>query len=505
MPERGGGLGPGERGGHGVVDFAAESVSRVRKAGSGRGGPVGLHLSRPAARANLRAVNIVIVGIGEVGRHLAQTLSEKQHSLTIIESSEAMAEALRDQFDAHVIHGNGSSVATLAEANVAEADVLMALSGDDNANLVCASLGRAMGAKRTIARVHAATIRDQWLFDVREHFGIDHLFSTQRLAAIELAKHVRNPQGLLVHELARGRIEVQQVRVAADSPLVGKPLRELSLPKRFRIGSVQRANRTFIAGAEDVLEPGDLVTILGAPKVVMEMLPRFCTRDAPDEEVSVVIFGGGEYGFSLAQMLEGHRCRVRIIERNEALCQELSESLRHTVVIHGDATSLQQLKEEQVGNADFFIAASEDDEDNVMACLQAKNLGTKYCLTLIHRADYAEVIVRNRERLQIHAAVSPREAADADLLRFISTERANVILALPDGTEIVEAVIPEQSELNGRKVRDIRWPKGSGLVALVRASEAMVPGPDDEIEAGEILYALVSPEAHRAFMRLVKK
>lgn len=448
-------------------------------------------------------MNIVIVGIGEVGRHLALSLSEKQHSLSIIESSEDMADGLRDKFDAHVICGNGTSVSTLAEANVAQADVLVALSGDDNANLVAASLAKAMGARRTIARVHASTVRDQWLFDVRQHFGIDHLFSTQRLAAIELAKFVRNPQGLLVRELARGRIEVQQVEVSGDSPLLGHPLRELSLPERFRVGAVQRLEKTFIPGGEDMLEAGDLVTVFGAPKVVSDMLPKFCTSATPEDEVSVVIFGGGEYGFSLAQMLEGRRCRVRIIERDAALCENLSEMLHRTVIINGDATSVQQLKEEQVGEADFFVAATADDEDNVMTCLQAKSLGTKYCLTLIHRADYADVISRNSERLQIHAAVSPREAADADLLRYISTEPANTMLRLPDGTEVIEAVIPENSPLNGKKVAEVKWPRGSGLVALLRGSEAVVPGPDDEMNAGEVLYAMVSPAARKPFVRLL--
>ncbi|MCP5517415.1 MAG: Trk system potassium transporter TrkA [Verrucomicrobiales bacterium] len=448
-------------------------------------------------------MNIVIVGVGEVGRHLAQSLTEKQHNLSIIESSETIANELKDRFDAHVLCSNGTSVSTLAEANVAEADLLMALSGDDNANLVAASLGKAMGARRTIARVHASTIRDRWLFDIQQHFRIDHVFSTQRLAAIELAKFVRNPEGLLVRELARGKIEVQQVAVSADSPLLGSKLRDLGLPARLRIGSINRGAHLIIPGAEDELEPNDLITLFGAPRVLSEVLPRFSTRAVAEEEVSVVIFGGGEYGFSLAQMLEGRRYRVRIIERNEALCRELSNALQRTVIIHGDATSVQQLKEEQVGRADFFIAASEDDEDNVMTCLQAKSLGTRYCLTLIHRADYADVVSRNSEQLQIRAAVSPREATNADLLRYISTDRSNTILEFPDGTEVSESVIPTDSPLIGRQVAAVKWPRGSGLVALLRGSEAIVPGPNDTIEAGDIVYALVAHAARKAFARLL--
>ncbi len=350
----------------------------------------------------------------------------------------------------------------------------------------------------------ASTLRDRWLFDLQQHFGIDHLLSTQRLAAIELAKYVRHPEGLLVGELARGKIEVQQIGVMADSPLIGRPLRDLGLPARLRIGSIHRGTRLLIPGGEDSIEEGDRVTLFAAPRLLSEVLSRFSSIQASGEDVSVVIFGGGEYGFSLAQMLESPRFRVRIIERDARLCRRLSEVLQRTAIIQGDATSVQQLKEEQVGAADFFIAATEDDEDNVMTCLQAKSLGTRYCLTLIHRSDYADVVSRNSEQLQIRAAVSPREATRADLLRYISTEPLNRVLQLPDGVEIAEAVIQPGAPLDGRAVGGVNWPRGSGLVALLRGSEAIVPGPEDRVRAGDVIYALVSMGARRAFTRLLR-
>ncbi|MBN2508153.1 MAG: Trk system potassium transporter TrkA [Verrucomicrobia bacterium] len=449
-------------------------------------------------------MNIVIVGLGEVGRHLAETLAQQQHSLSILESCEPLAHELDEQLDARVIWGNGSSVAALAEVNVPEAEVFLALSGDDNANLVAASLAKALGAQRTIARVHARVQREEWLFDLRSHFHIDHLFSTQRLAAVELAKYVRNPEGLLVEEIARGRIEVQQILLAADRPVIGKPLRELGLPARVRIGSIQRDGRLFIPTAADTLAAGDLITVFGAPAKLTEVLPQFRADALPESEISVVIFGGGEYGFSLAQMLEGHRYRVRIIERDERVCRQLSGLLNRTVVIQGNATSIQQLKEEQVGDADFFIAASDDDEDNVMTCLQAKNLGTKYCLTLVHRRDYADVISRNSQQLQIHAAVSPRQATNRDLMRYITHDRVTSVLPLAGGAEVLEAVLPAQCALTGRAVGAIQWPEGSVLVALLHGSEALVPRAEDVMQAGDVVYALVASQAKSAFVRLLK-
>jgi trk system potassium uptake protein TrkA len=202
-------------------------------------------------------------------------------------------------------------------------------------------------------------------------------------------------------------------------------------------------------------------------------------------------------------MLEGHRFRVRIIERDAAKCRELSETLQRTVVIHGDATSVQQLKEEQVGEADFFIAASEDDEDNVMTCLQAKNLGTRYCLTLIHRSDYADVISRNSQQLRIHAAVSPREATNRELLRYITPDRANTVLSLGNDVEVLEAVLPDSTALEGRKVSEVQWPEGCVLVALLHGSEAVVPGADNVLAGGDTLYAVVARGAKKRFTALI--
>jgi trk system potassium uptake protein TrkA len=195
---------------------------------------------------------------------------------------------------------------------------------------------------------------------------------------------------------------------------------------------------------------------------------------------------------------------VRVIERDPKLCRRLSETLQRTVVIQGDATSVQQLKEEQVGDAEFFIAASGDDEDNVMTCLQAKSLGTHYCLTLIHRADYADVISRNSQQLQIHAAVSPRETALRELMRYITAGQSSTVLRLAGDAEVLEAVIPESGKLAQAKVSEVAWPEGSMLVALLHGSGAVVPGPEDVMAPGDTICALVSDEVKADFLRLLK-
>jgi trk system potassium uptake protein TrkA len=388
---------------------------------------------------------------------------------------------------------------------VPECDLFLSLTSDANTNLVAASLARALGARKAIARVHLGVQQEEWLFDFKSQFGIDYLFSSERLAAVELAKYVRNPEGLMVEELARGRIELQQIRIPPDSPVAGRTLQELGLPNRLRVASIQRGELHFIPGAGDPIRADDLVTVFGEPRKLSELAKTWRNAESEEGEKTVVIFGGGDYGFSLAQMLEGGRFRVRIMERDPRVCRRISNLLQRTVVLQGDATSLQFLKEERVGDADFYIAATRDDEDNVMTCLQAKNLGTKYCVALIHRSDYADVISQNSERLRILGAVSPRVATSRDLLRFVTSKDYHVVMELSGGVQVIETPIKRNSAVAGQRIADVAWPPGSGLVALLQGSKAVVPAGSDVMEPGDTAYAIVSPEARGALIKLLRE
>ena len=448
-------------------------------------------------------MNIIIVGAGEIGRHLAESLSSQQHNIAVIDQSEKLTSDLDETLDAQIICEDGASVTALVEAQVAECDLFLALTSDDNTNLVSASIAKALGAKKTIARVHYGIQREEWLFDYKKHFRIDYLFSSERLAAVELAKFVRNPEKKFVEELARGRIELQQTFVSPMCDAVDNTLADLKLPPRVRVAFIQRYGKSIIPAADEVFEAGDLVTIFGEPTLLQTILPRFQSDVEKMEEVNIVIFGGGEYGFALAQMLEGQSSKVRVIDQNARICRELAETLHRSVVIHGDATSLQLLREEQVGSADFFIATSPDDEDNVMACLQARNLGTRYCLALIQRGDYADIISQNSKRLGILGAVSPRVATSRDLLRFVTSDKYHIIMNLADGAEVIETVTTKRSKVSGKKVAECGLPKGSGLVALIRGEQAIVPAAEDVIEIGDTVYAIVSQEAKKAVIKLL--
>lgn len=449
-------------------------------------------------------MNIVIVGAGEVGSHLAGSLATESHNIFVIERSARVAAELQDKIDAQVVCGEGISVATLEEAMIAEADVLLALTSDDSTNLVTASMAKALGAKQALCRVHGGIQREEWLFNYREHFHIDYLFSSERLAAIELAKFIRNPDSLLVEEIARGRIELQQVDVGAGCPVAGRPLDQLGLPKRVRIGMVERDGRYFVPGASDTIEEGDRVTVFGETRRLAETAEMLRARRESALRRNVVIFGGTECGVALAQMLESGGYRVRVFESDRKRCAQLAQLLQASVIIHADATSLSHLREERVGEADFFVAVANEDEDNVMTCLQANNLGTRHTLALIHRADYADAIQRSGRELGILGAVSPREAVRRDLMRFMTPHGHRTTLRLGTVAEVIESQVAAGSALAGRLVHEVRWPKACGLVALLHKQVATVPAADDRIEEGDTVYAIVTDESRDDFLALLR-
>lgn len=447
-------------------------------------------------------MNIIIVGAGEIGRYLARTLSSHRHRIKVIEESESLARDVQDHLDVGVLCGNGAAAALQAEADVGECDLFLALTGQDNTNLVAGSVAKSLGAKKVAARVHATIQHGQWVLDYRRHFGLDYLFSTERLAAVELAKHIRYRGKLVVEEIARGRIEVIQMRVSEKCELMDKPLQELNLPAQVRIAVIHRDATLLVPGGQDCLKANDMVTLFGVPNELTKLTSLLQAKPPKRAKQKVVIFGGSEYGFAIAQLLEGGPFEVRILEKDGARCRKLSELLQHTTIIQGDASSAQQLREEQIEDADFFVAASEYDEDNVMAFLQAKRLGVDHALSIIHRADYADVIDTSRGQLGLEAAISPRQATMRDLLKFVEGPRYHQIVELLGQVELVQFTVQPEAAVAGRRLAEISWPPSSALVAVLRDEEAIVPGGQVALQPDDVAFAVTLPDSRNRLAKL---
>lgn len=451
-------------------------------------------------------MRIVIIGAGEVGSHLCETLSLADHDVTVIERDQQLAQTLHEQLDARVLNENGSSALTLKNAGVAKCDFFLAMTSSDETNLVSSSLAKALGAKTTFARVHDATFRDNSVINHQSHFGIDHLVNPEALAAVELAKRIRNPGRVAVEDFGRGQIEVLSLKIQQGAKIVGAPLKELKLPGNMRIGLISRDSETEVAHADSVLQDGDQVTLFGHPDSLFEAKPLFRPDSKLSKNISVTLLSGSEIAISLIRLLSNPRFKIRVIEKDLKLCRSLAEQLPQVTLVHGEGTSLRVLEEEEIGSADFFVACSKDDEDNIMTCLQAFKLGAQHTMLAINRADYIEVLGKLSWTLGLELAVSPRVATANEILRYIG-KKSFIELEGSDKSDsscIIEIDISSRSAVAGKRIRDIDWPSKCVIVGQESGYTPRTPTGNDVIEAGDSIIAIVCKSKLKELLKLAR-
>ena len=353
--------------------------------------------------------------------------------------------------------------------------------------MVAASIAKAMGARRTVARVYAPVFRDLSTFDYQRHFRIDRMLSLEHLSAMELARGIRQPGSVAVENFARGQLQVHELEVEEKAPSAGQLLKELVLPKGVRVGSIFRNGKMTIAGAEDRLQAGDRITLIGAQEDLDDVRDVFQTEPPP--KLGVVIAGGGETGYHLARTLEGRRFAVVLMDSDMARCEYLASHLQRTTVVHCDATRRRTLEEERVGSADVFVACTGDDEDNILAGVEARELGAETIMAIVSRPDYGNIV----GKLGIDHVVSPRAVMARQILGFLN--KGPVIshwpLASGGSIGIMELEVVEGVPATRDVLAALKLPSQCLIAAVMHENFVRVPAADDRMVAGDTVVALV--------------
>lgn len=443
-------------------------------------------------------MRIVVLGAGTVGRSISALLCQYGHSLTVIDASAERVRQLNDTLDVRAIQGSASQASVLFQAGIGSADLCLGMTGIDEVNLVGGSMASAMGARRSVSRVYAPVFRDLSTFDYRRHFGIDRLLSVEQLTAVELARKIRHPGSVSVENLAGGNVQVHALNVGEDLAGVGVSLKDLKLPTGVRVGSITRNEQTRIAGADDTLVPGDRITLIGAGEELYKATRLF--RAEKNKPQHIVIAGGGETGYHLAHSLEGRRIRVTLMESDRDRCDFLASHLDQATIVHRDATRRNDLEEERIGSADVFVACTGDDENNIVAAVEARDIGAGQVMALVGRPDYAQVV----GRLGIDFAVSPREVVAKEVLGYLTTG-AVVSRSTPNastGLAILEIDVHEASHAARVRLSDLPLPEQCLILACVREGFATVPGADQQFVAGDTVVALVAEQSEKEAVAL---
>jgi trk system potassium uptake protein TrkA len=443
-------------------------------------------------------MRIVVLGAGTVGTSIANVLCQNGHNVTLVDNDPAKVRRANAELDVRALTGSASQSSVLFQAEVLGADLCLAVTGDDEANIVAASMAKAMGARRTVARVYAPIFRDLSTFDYQRHFNIDRLLSIEHLSAMELAREIRHPGAVAVENFARGELEMQELAVQEATSAVGVPLKELKLPSGVRIGSIFRNGRMTIAGADDRVAVGDRITLIGARDDIDDVRDLF-QKQAPPKQ-GVVIAGGGETGYHVARVLETGRFAVLLIEMSRDRCEFLAAHLKHTTVVCSDAQRRATLEEERVGSADVFVACTGDDEDNIMACVEARELGAKTIMSIVSRPDYAYVV----GKLGIDHAVSPRHVVAREVLGFLNTGSVISRAPLTEGgpIDIMEIEVLQGVPATEHVLAKLDLPPQSLIGAIIRENYVMVPGGDDRMMPGDTVVALVEKSAVDGLLKM---
>lgn len=441
-------------------------------------------------------MNIVILGAGTVGNSIAELLCNSRQNVSLVDKSADALQRAEEQLDVRTVCGSAYDVVTLFQAGVQSADLCLAVTSLDEVNLMAASIAREMGAARSVARITNPAIHDTSTFDYRRHFRIDRLLSLEHLTALELAKQVRDRGLFTVENFARGGIEVREVEAQSDSQVIGIPLRELRLPLGVRVGVISNATRTVIAGADDVISAGDHVTLIGTSDGVESIKKQFEHRLPP--RLKVIIAGGGKIGYHVAALLERRRFQVTLMESDRDRCDQIATGLDKATVLHADATRRSEMEEARVGHADVFIACTGRDEDNIICGVEARELGARRIMCVIRRPDYANVL----EKLGIDVAVSPRQVLARQVVGLVE-EGPIIDRSLISGqeAEVWEIEVAVDSPISRAALRNVEFKHGL-VAAFERDAHVRVPGPDDQLKAGDTAIVLVDRSRARETLEL---
>lgn len=432
-------------------------------------------------------MNILIVGLGEVGSYLAKVLSTEGHSITVIDPDLQRLRRVADLLDLQAVNGDGSRPDVLDRADAHRMDLLLAVSNDDKVNMLTCLFGKRMGAKKTVLRLGdtSAFRRSKTFF--RHNLQHDLLLSLNDLAAEEIVRTVQQSRGPAIVNFAEGRVQMRCFHLDEGAPFVGKLLKDLKIPAGMLITAIDRDHEVLVPGGSDDLRAGDEVFVLGEPKALTTFEKKIGSKQPAPR--NVFVYGSGVMTVQVCQTLQRDHVSVRVVVEERSEAERLSEVLKGVVVLHADPTDLNFLQEEHVGDADAFLGISGEDERNLMSCQLSRNLGVKRTVALVQKPDYVSLY----HRLGIDVAVSPRLLCANRILAFVRSRSISTIATIEEGkAEVLELELPAGSSLVGKQLKTAGFPRGCVVAALTREDgQVVIPRGDDTLQAHDQMVVFV--------------
>lgn len=414
-------------------------------------------------------MKIIILGAGQVGGSVAENLASEANDITVVDNDASRLRYLQDRLDIRTVAGNAALPSVLHQAGAADADLLIAVTASDQTNLcACRTAATLFHTPRKIARLRSSDYADNPSLLEADNFDVDFSICPEQIVTDHIVKLIEVPEALQVLEFARGIVSLVAARAVEGGPLIGHPLSDIRrhLPNlEARVAAIYRRDQPIFPEGDTVVEVGDEVFVLAATRDIRPVMSELRHMDTPCRRIMIV--GGGNIGSRLAAATE-KKYHVKLIEHDERRAKLLGSELPDTLVLHGDATDETLLVAESIQDMDFFLALTNDDENNIMAALLAKSLGARRVLALINRKVYARVV----QSELIDIAVSPAQISIGSLLAHVRRGDVAAVHSLRRGAaEALELVVhgeASSSKVIGKRVEQLALPRGVTLGAIVR-------------------------------------
>ncbi|MDP5331779.1 MAG: Trk system potassium transporter TrkA [Paracoccaceae bacterium] len=445
-------------------------------------------------------MKVIICGAGQVGWQIASHLAGERNEVTIVDFNPELVRRATDTLDVRGIAGFASYPDVLEKAGAKDADMIIAATQSDEINMVTCQVAHSVfGVPRKIARLRAQSYLDAIYSDLyrRDHLPIDVVISPEREVAEAALQRLAAPATFDTESFMKGRVQLLGLALDDDCPVLNTPLRQLNelfSTLRAIVVGVRREGRLFAPEPEDQLFVGDQIYVFSHSEDMNRTLDIFGKTTHKQERI--VIIGGGHVGLGVARALETRteKLRVKVIEKNRAIAENAADHLQRTIVLNGDGLDMDILLEAGIDRADAILAVTDDDKTNLLVAVRAKAAGCQMAIALVNDPSLVSLM----GPLNIDAYINPRATTVSSILRHIRHGRVRAIYSIGDTeAEVIEAQVLSTSPLAGQIIRDISFPEGVLVGAVLKGDKVLKPHGDLRMEDGDVilLFALTKDVA----------
>ncbi len=441
-------------------------------------------------------MDIIVVGVGKVGSAICEQLTSQGHDIVALDRSPEVLKSLANKLDIMTVVGDGVNISALREAGANKADLLVAVSADDDTNLLCCAAAKVMGTKNTIARVRNPEYAET-LKLMKDELGLSASINPELAAAKEISRILRFPSATKVDSFSRGRIELAEFTVSEGSPLAEKNLIQLrnEMKTKFLVCGVNRDGKVCIPAGDFVIKEGDTVNVTVSESDVTRFFKA--AKIYRKGIKSVLIVGGSRLTYYLLELIEHTKISVKVIEKSMKRCRELAERFPDVTVINGDGSNPDLLLQEGIEYTDAFLSLADIDEENAINSMFAASKNVHKVITNINKMSYIDFY----RKAGIESIVSPKYSTTSYILKFVkamessSDSQIEKLYKIMDGkAEALEFIIKEDSEVTDVPLFKLQLKKNIIIACIVRGENVITPSGGDVIKKGDTVIVVTTDE-----------